>query len=66
MFEDKSSLMSEGRAYHKACAVYHPDRKNVELYRDNIPDKLSEKLETEVTQQSLRVAAVEYVCLLFV
>lgn len=41
--------MSEGRAYHKACAVYHPDRKNVELYRDNIPDKLSEKLETEVT-----------------
>lgn len=34
--------MSEGRAFHKACPVYHPERKSIDLFKDS-NEKMTEK-----------------------
>ncbi|KAL4500675.1 hypothetical protein ABPG72_003099 [Tetrahymena utriculariae] len=52
LYEDRFSYMQQGRAFHKACPVYHPDKKHIDLFKDSA-EKMSEKQLNEVKHEGI-------------
>ncbi|EAR89155.2 kelch motif protein (macronuclear) [Tetrahymena thermophila SB210] len=52
LHEDRYSYMLQGRAFHKACPVYHPDKKHIDLFKDST-EKMSEKQLNEVKHEGI-------------
>ncbi|KAL4468807.1 hypothetical protein ABPG74_005310 [Tetrahymena malaccensis] len=52
LHEDRFSYMLQGRAFHKACPVYHPDKKHIDLFKDST-EKMSEKQLSEIKHEGI-------------